>query len=210
MPGLVDTVSEERAMTDDDQVMIRIQEGDSRAFNELVETHQGPLIGFFFRNTRDKQLSEDLTQETLLRVYNQAWDYLPRGKFRGWMFRIARNLLIDSVRRQSSDALVHAVKGRRDDEADALARIAGEVLSVEEQAKHRELAAIVDELLQQIPEDQRLTFTLHHFGGLALPEVAEVMETSTATTKSRLRLAREKLREKLLQRGVSDPNVPQE
>ena len=196
-------------MSDDDQVMIRIQSGDPRAFNELVERHQGSLIGFFFRNTHDKQLAEDLTQETLLRVYNQAWDYLPRGKFRGWMFRIARNLLIDSVRRQSSDALVHAFKGRRDDESDALARIAGEVLSAEEQANHRELAGMVDELLDQVPEDQRLTFTLHHFGGLSLPEVAEVMETSTATTKSRLRLAREKLREKLLQRGVDDPTQPE-
>jgi RNA polymerase sigma-70 factor (ECF subfamily) len=46
---------------------------------------------------------------------------------------------------------------------------------------------------------------LHHYAGLSLPEVAEVMETSLPTTKSRLRLAREKLQEKLAQRGVSDP-----
>ena len=95
-------------MTEDDQLMIRIQNGDSCAFDELVSVHQRPLIGFFYRNTRDTQLSEDLTQETLLRVYNQSWDYLAQGRFKGWMFRIARNLLIDNVRKQSHDALVKA------------------------------------------------------------------------------------------------------
>jgi len=61
---------------------------------------------------------------------------------------------------------------------------------------------MVDELLEDLPEEQRLTFTLHHFAELSLPEVAEIMHSSTATTKSRLRLAREKLREKLAARGV--------
>ena len=193
-------------MPDDDQLMVRLQSGDPRAFDELVERYQGPLIGFFHRNTRDPQLAEDLTQETLLRVFNQSWDYLPVGRFRGWMFRIARNLLIDNVRRQSHDALVHAVKGSHQDEADALSRLAGEVLSPEERANQNELARMVDELLDGLPEDQRLTFTLHHFAGLGLAEVADVMETNLATTKSRLRLAREKLQEKLRQRGVTDPH----
>ena len=96
-------------MTEDDQLMVRIQSGDTRAFEELVDRYQAPLIGFFFRNTRDTQLSEDLAQETLLRVYNQSWDYLPVGRFRGWMYRIGRNLMIDNIRRQSHDALVKAV-----------------------------------------------------------------------------------------------------
>ena len=59
-------------MTEDDQLMIRIQSGDSRAFEELVDRYQAALIGFFYRNTHDRQASEDLTQETLLRVFNQS------------------------------------------------------------------------------------------------------------------------------------------
>ena len=193
-------------MTEDDQLMVRIQDGDARAFRELMDRHQGPLIGFFFRNTRDAQMAEDLAQETLLRVYDQSWDYLPQGRFRGWMYRIGRNLLIDNVRKQSHDALIRAVKGHHEsDQADAMARIAGEVLPPEVHAGHRELARIVDEVLDEIPEEQRLTFTLHHYAGLSLPEVAEAMDTSLPTTKSRLRLAREKLQEKLLERGVADP-----
>jgi RNA polymerase sigma-70 factor, ECF subfamily len=193
-------------VSDDDQLMLRLQGGDSSAFDEIVDRHGGPLFGFFLKNTRDPHFSEDLTQETLLRVYNQFWDYLPVGRFKGWLFRIARNLLIDNVRKRSHDALVKAIKGKFEDETDILSAIAGDFLSAEQTANHSELAQLVDELLDGLPEEQRLTFTLHHFSGLSLPEVAEVLETSVPTTKSRLRLAREKLSERLNQKGVTSPH----
>ncbi len=196
-------------MTEDDQRMVRLQNGDRRAFDEIVESHHGPLVGFFFRNSRDIQQSEDLAQETLLRVYDQAWNYLPVGRFRGWMYRIGRNLLIDNVRKQSNDALVKASLGKFDDDTDALRRLASEVLSPDDLADQRELIRLVDSLLDEIPEEQRLTFTLHHYAGLSLSEVADAMETSLPTSKSRLRLAREKLREKLLAHGVTNPSETQ-
>jgi RNA polymerase sigma-70 factor (ECF subfamily) len=189
---------------DDDRLMILIQEGDAEAFAELVARYRESLIGFFYRNTRDVQLAEDLSQETLFRIHSQAWDYLPRQKFRGWMFRIARNLLIDNVRRQSHDALIKAVKGAAREESDPLARLVGDIVAPEEIANQHELSRIVDELLEEIPEEQRLTFTLHHFGELPLADVADIMETNVATSKSRLRLAREKLQEKLQQRGIPE------
>ncbi len=190
-------------MSEDDQLMIRVQSGDLSAFDEIVERHQQALIGFFFKNTRDAGLSEDLCQETLLKIFNQAWDYLPMGRFRGWMFRIARNLLIDDVRRRSSDALLRAVKcSQITEEDDVLARIEGEVVPPDAPLKRSELKTLIDELLSELPEEQRMTFILHHYSDLPLAEVAITMETSEATTKSRLRLAREKLREKLSLRGM--------
>jgi RNA polymerase sigma-70 factor (ECF subfamily) len=194
--------SEERT---DDALMILLQEGDASAFDALVQRHQSALIGFFVKNTRDVQLSEDLTQETLLKVYNQAWDYLPLGRFRAWMYRIGRNLLIDNVRRRSHDALVRAVKGRSEDESDALARLAEDLSAPGEQAEQRELARLLNEFLEEIPDEQRQTVTLHYYVGLSLPDVAEIMETPLATCKSRLRLAREKIGERL--RRLSDHSV---
>ena len=195
-----------RSMTDDDQLMIRLQEGDNTAFDELVDQYQSPLIGFFLRNTRDIQLSEDLAQDTLIKLYQQSWDYLPVGRFRGWLFRIARNLLIDDIRRKTNDALVRAVKRPRDEEDDVLYRIAGEMTSPEDQADQREVAKLVEEGLQLIPEEQRQTVTLHHYGGVSLPEIAQIMDVPLPTCKSRLRLAREKLAEILNARGISSPS----
>jgi len=189
---------------EDDDLMHRLQGGEREAFEALVEKHQSSLLGFFIRHLRDAQLAEDLTQETLLRVYNQSWDYLPRGCFRGWMFRIARNLLIDSTRRRSHDALVRAVRGRSEDD-DHLAGIVGDVVSPEQQADEREVARIVEAILPELPEEQRVTFLLYHFAQLSLPEIADALESNLPTTKSRLRLAREKLRDKLRERGIEDP-----
>lgn len=194
---------------EDDEIMLRLQGGDACAFQVLVDRYSGPLYGFFLKNCGDRHLAEDYAQETLLRVYNQFWDYLPVGRFKGWLFRIARNLLIDNVRRRSHDCLVQAIKGRReDDEPDLLAGLAGDMLSPEQQIHHGELAIVVDRLLDELPSEQRLTFTLHHYAGLSLPEVAEVLETSIPTTKSRLRLAREKLSEWLLAQGFLNPHDP--
>lgn len=198
--------SREPLHNEDDKLMIRLQEGDHTAFDELVLKYRGPLEGFFTRNLRDRQLAEDLTQETLLKVFNRAWDYLPVGRFRGWMYRMARNLMIDNVRRRSHDALILAGKMTpRDRDDDHLARIAGEILSPDQLAGQRELGELVDRLLEKIPDEQRVTFTLHHYSELPLPEVAEIMETSLPTCKSRLRLAREKLRDLLRTFGVGAP-----
>ena len=190
-------------MPDDDDLMIRLQSGDNAAFGIIVDRHERSLIGFFFHNTRDIQLSEDLTQETLLKVYNQAWDYLPLGRFRGWLFRIARNLLIDDVRRRSHDALVRGVgtSHKGGDEFDPLTRVAADFTPPEAGIQREEMATLIASLLEEIPEDQRMTFVLHHYNDLPLAEVAQTMDTSEATSKSRLRLAREKLAEKLRLRG---------
>ncbi|MBX3444364.1 MAG: sigma-70 family RNA polymerase sigma factor [Planctomyces sp.] len=201
----MDPAAAPQNLDDDDQLMVRLQGGDASAFDELVERHQGPLCGFFFRNTRDRQLAEDLTQDTLLKVYHQFWDYLPSGRFRGWMFRIARNLLIDDVRRKRHDALIRAVKGSTADEPDILHRIAEDIVPPEVHVEEREFTSLVNALLEEIPRDQRETFTLHHFSGLSLPEISDAMDVPLATSKSRLRLAREKLSEKLAARGMKGP-----
>lgn len=187
---------------EDDQLVLALQGGDESAFATLVTKYGGQLFGFFLRNTRDRQLAEDLVQETLLKVYNQAWDYLPRGKFRGWMYRIARNLMIDDHRRRSHDALIRASRGASEDGEDAMARVVSELLPPQEVASGHELAGLVDGLLARLPHDQRMTFAMHHFSGLSLPEVADAMDVPLPTCKSRLRLAREKLQAGLRRLGV--------
>ena len=197
--------------SEDDQRMIRLQEGDSTAFNELVSLWQGPLFGFFIRNMRDEHLSEDLVQETLLRLYRNCWDYLPRGLFKGFLFRIARNLIIDHSRRTTNDVLIRRVQGRAaghdGEEFDLMQFIPQECASPLDRAVEREIAAAVQEILQELPEEQRQTFLLHHYESLTLSEVAVAMQTSLPTAKSRLRLVKEKLRNLLVCRGFADEIV---
>lgn len=198
---------------DDDQRMIRLQEGDPDAFDEIVAEWQSPLYGFFFRRTRDVQRSEDLIQETLLRLYRKCWNYVPTGCFKGWLFRVANNLLIDSVRKRSGDALIRpvtVVAGADGEATELLNLLPDDVASAESRVSQQELSEIVGELLEELPEEQRQTFLLHHFDSLTLSEVADVMHTSLPTAKSRLRLAKEKLRYQLACRGLAEEeNVPE-
>lgn len=199
--------------SEDDQKMIRLQEGDPDAFDDIVATWQSPLYGFFFRNTRDAQKSEDLVQETLLRLYRKSWDYLPTGRFKGWLFRVARNLLIDSVRRASHDALIRRVTittSADGESTDLLNLLPGDVVSAEMRVAQGEVADVVRDVLEELPEEQRQTFMLHHFDSLTLSEVADAMDTTLPTAKSRLRLAKEKLRYHLTCRGFADEETVSE
>lgn len=199
--------------TEDDQRMIRLQEGDSAAFGEIVTAWKGPLFGYFIRNTRDEHLSEDLVQETLLRLYRNCWDYLPKGLFKGFLFRIARNLLIDHSRRTKHDVLIRSIRSRvggtDDDEFDLLSQIPDCVTSSIDYVLRRELADAVNRILTELPDEQRQTFLLHHYQSLSLSEVADAMGTSLPTAKSRLRLAKEKLRHLLSCRGLAEDLVEQ-
>lgn len=198
---------------EDDQKMIRLQEGDPDAFDDIVATWQSPLYGFFFRNTRDAQKSEDLVQETLLRLYRKSWDYLPTGRFKGWLFRVARNLLIDSVRRASHDALIRRVTvttSADGESTDLLNLLPGDVVSAEMRVAQDEIVGVVRDVLEELPEEQRQTFMLHHFDSLTLSEVADAMDTTLPTAKSRLRLAKEKLRYHLTCRGFADEETVSE
>ena len=194
---------DEHGQLSDDALMIRLQEGDNTAFDHLVARHSGPLRGYFLRKLRDHSVADDLVQDTLLKVHLNSWDYIPLGRFRGWMYRIAHNLTVDTVRRQARDVVLSAYRGFDEDESDRTARFVDSLIQPDEQAERRERAARLETLLEDLPDDQRDTVVLHYYNGVPLPEVAEIMETNLSTCKSRLRLAREKLAGRIEAAGLS-------
>lgn len=187
--------------SDDDQRMIRLQHGDSTAFGEIVSLWQSQLFGFFRRTTRDEHLSEDLVQETLLRLHKSSLDYLPNGRFKAFVFQIARNLVIDNSRRTINNVLIRSVKGNvscnDSEERDMMQMVPDKAASQVDRAEANDLSEVVQEMLQELPAEQRQTFILHHYESMTLAEVADAMHTSLPTAKSRLRLVKEKLRDKL-------------
>lgn len=181
--------------TVDDLRMVRLQEGDTTAFEELVEDWNIPVLQFFRRNLRDEHLAEDFTQETLLRLYRRAWDYLPTGRFRGYLFRIAQNLLIDHMRRAGHKAAQKSLpipEGVVEDRQSPLERVAD-----------AEQRSLLEALLCELPHEQRVAVTLHHLRQMAISEVAKEMSATVPTTKGRLRLAKGKLQASLSRHGYA-------
>src|ERR1700757_5354811 len=82
----------------DVQLMMDVKAGDTASFELLLQKYRTPLINFLFRMVRDSATAEDLAQEVFLRVYRARKQYSPSAKFTTWLFRIATNLALNSVR----------------------------------------------------------------------------------------------------------------
>src|SRR3979411_2205802 len=82
----------------DVQLMLDVKAGDEQSFELLLRKYRTPLVNFLYRMVRDSTVAEDLAQEVFLRVFRARKEYAPSAKFTTWMFRIATNLALNSVR----------------------------------------------------------------------------------------------------------------
>src|SRR5215831_16426254 len=82
----------------DVQLMLDVKAGDGASFDFLLQKYRSPLVNFLYRMVRDTATAEDLAQEVFLRVYRARKQYTPSAKFTTWLFRIATNLALNSVR----------------------------------------------------------------------------------------------------------------
>ena len=81
-------------------LMERIASGEQYAMEELIELWKMPMFRFFLRSLNHHEDAEDLTQRVFIRIYRSADRYLPHAKFSTWIFTIARNLLIDEIKKR--------------------------------------------------------------------------------------------------------------
>src|ERR1700742_1333756 len=85
----------------DAALMLRVKQGDTAAFTELVEKYKQPVMNLAFRTLRDATEAEDLAQNVFVKVYKSAPRYKSTAKFSTWLFTIARNLCLNEIRRRS-------------------------------------------------------------------------------------------------------------
>ena len=171
----------------DAQLAQRIDGGDREAASELIGRYQGPIRGFLLRLTGRPDLADDLTQDTLIRMLQNAGRYDPQYAMRTWAMTIARRLWINfnrkAERRNVSGEFDHR-PGNSPDPASVTSRN-------DELANMRQL---LEDALQQLSESQRLALVLFHQQGLSVDEVAHVMEMPPGTIKSHLHRGRAAMR----------------
>lgn len=161
--------------------------GDVSAFEELVAGYRIPVWRYLTHLVTDRALAEDLTQETFLRVYRHLGEFEGRSRFSTWVFRIARNLAIDALRRRERRALLPVRLGRQ----------ASEVPSPESEVA---LFSVIAELDTSVRDALLLVEIL----GLTYREVGEVVGVPEGTAKSRVFRARRDLAARLAATEVAD------
>src|SRR5947208_2839148 len=86
------------AIDSDLELMLRVRRGDAESFEVLLTRYRTPLLNYIWRMVRDQTLAEDLAQEVFLRVYQARERYRPEARFTTWLYRIATNLALNSLR----------------------------------------------------------------------------------------------------------------
>lgn len=158
---------------------------DPDLLDSLIEQYQQRLYRYLVFFTRDHQLSEDLFQETWVRVLERGSQFDPRYKFEGWLFRVARNLAIDNMRRRRPALFTSSAAA--DDDAPFDPPDTGNTRSAFDLVAAGETRERLSQAMDGIPPYYREVLTLRFHEGMSLEEIAEVAHTPLSTVKSRLR-----------------------
>lgn len=166
-----------------------LDDGDQDAFRTLVERHQERIFGYLLGMVRDRDVANDLFQETFLRVIaamqRQRGSYTQQGRWLGWVMRIARNAALDHLRRRKK-----WVDVTPDEEGDSYwDRLPDEQPCADEQLHHAEEVEWLDACIERLPPEQREVVLLRHETDLTFREIAELTEVSINTALGRMRYA---------------------
>lgn len=169
---------------DDDETLVArvVAMGDDKAYETLVRRYQQRIFYLLWRFTRNRWVAEELCQETFLRAWRKLDSFAGHGSFAGWLTRLAYNEFLQHRRRRqiTGDSL-------DDPRIKAAAEAALAVPESTAAADLERLLAVVS------PEEQNLLI-LSYAGGLSATEIADMMESSPGTVKSKIHRAKEKIR----------------
>ena len=185
--------------TDHDLIALA-RTGSEKAYRELLDRYQRPVFSLVYRMVRDRELAEDLAQETFVKVFNHLDRFNPKYKFSSWIFKIASNLAIDTLRKR--EPVTVSLDGSR--HAETAEEIESTRITVESKDENPEEFLEAKELGQEIERaigllraDYRTAILLRHVEGRSYEEIAEVMGVPLGTVKSFIHRARGELRETL-------------
>ncbi len=184
----------------DQEVVAQARLGREAAYRELVRRYERPIFSLIYRMVRDRELAEDLAQETFVKALKAVGSYRPEYKFSSWIFKIANNAAIDHLRKRelatlSIEGSPHAVTPDAM-EATAL-QISGRLPGPLEELEARELGGAIEEAIGRLRPEYRACILLRHVEGRPYEEIAEMLGLPLGTVKTYIHRARYELREAL-------------
>lgn len=167
---------------------------DERALEALYDRYSTAIYSLALRIVHHPEVAEEIVQETFLRVWRGAEQYQGDGRsFEAWLFRIARNLSLDQLRRRATRPQTVILEAPDSEQPSPVETLADESVDVAEQAWERWRRQQVRQALTTLPTEQRRAIELAYFEGLTHREIAERLAEPLGTIKTRLRLGLQKL-----------------
>ncbi|HYL39253.1 MAG TPA: sigma-70 family RNA polymerase sigma factor [Bryobacteraceae bacterium] len=187
----------ETGVFDESGLVAKAREGDSTAYNELVNRYSQKIYRLAKHITQNDEDAEDVLQETFLKGFEHLGDFQGQSKFYTWIVRIAVNESLMKLRKRKSDRTVPLDEPLDTGEDTVVREIAVWDENPEQQYSREELGRILDEAVQSLRPVFRTVFVLRDIEELSTEETAEALGISVPAVKSRLLRARLQLREKL-------------
>ena len=183
-------MTENKKDATDQQLVVRVQKGDKRAFDLLVLKYQSRMHAIVGRFVRDTDEVADVVQESFIKAYRALPKFRGESQFYTWLYRIAVNtaknyLVARSRRPPGSD--IDAMDAEYYGGSDYLKDLG----TPENNLFRDELAALIHKTIADLPEDLRTAVTLREFEGLSYDEIATIMDCPVGTVRSRIFRARE-------------------
>ena len=173
----------------DEELMSRYQAGEVAAFDLLYLRYERRIYSFLLRLVGDKERCAELFQETFLQLHEHRQQYDPERPFGAWIFRIARNLAYNEIRRVKRQGPVVEIGGDRDE------AIRSNQPDPQEVLEDRQLRQQVDRALQLLSPEQREAILLSYYGGFKYREIAQMTDATEDAVKQRVRRGMQALRD---------------
>jgi RNA polymerase sigma-70 factor (ECF subfamily) len=188
------------AAKSDQDIVALARAGEEPAYRELIRRYERPIFSLLYRMVRDRELAEDLAQETFVKALNAIESYRPEFKFSSWIFKIANNAAIDHLRRRELDTLL--LEGSPHAETpDAIEATALQIGARQESpldaVEARELGGQIEVAIARLRPEYRSCILLRHVEGRAYEEIAEILGLPLGTVKTYIHRARNELRQAL-------------
>jgi len=181
----------------DPAVVEQARKGSETAYRELLTRYERPVFTLIFRMVRDREMAEDLAQETFIKVLNNLDRYSPEFKFSSWLFKIANNLTIDHLRRRRVETV--SIEGAPDAVTSESARatsiaVVSQSESPLEELESRELGTAIERAIGKLRPEYRACIMLRHVEDKSYEEIAEIVKLPLGTVKTYIHRARHELR----------------
>jgi RNA polymerase sigma-70 factor (ECF subfamily) len=184
----------------DQEIVALARKGQETAYRDLVRRYERPVFSLIYRMVRNRELAEDLTQDTFVKVLNALGTYRPEFKFSSWVFKIANNVAIDQLRRRELETLSlegspHATTPDAVEATTLELGTGGE--SALDEVANRELGGEIERAIAKLRPEYRSCILLRHVEDRSYEEIAEIMDLPLGTVKTYIHRARHELRSML-------------
>ena len=178
----------------DEQLLEDFRSGSREALNTLITRHKGAVHAYIFRTTRNKDIAQDIFQDTFIKVVHnlEKKRYRESGKFLPWVMRISHNLIIDHYRSKKTPII-----SNDDYDYDILANKAIIADNREDDIIDAQSKVELRKLIEELPKEQRDIVHMRYFWKLSYKEIAEQTNVSINTSLGRMRYALINLRKKM-------------